>query len=275
MQFQQVISELKKPLKPLVSDRATMSPEPVNNSSQLAEMSKKEQSNWQWEAICDRLNLVCPDWQVSYADPVLVSDYITVRCRLTIAGVTREATGSSKGYLRLRNINEQRGITHQLNSLNTPEQAMINAFVNAAAQFGITATSSTLGQQRGQANRQNELLTATHKEVAATVREYGRDRPHVSKLVELPMGSPRQQMISPKQQRPRSSNKKLANQSSRKSTRQIRNLSLAKRQEMLEISQMLRELRQKSGQPAKSTIQRSALGRLKVSTQRLLRKVLF
>jgi hypothetical protein len=111
MRIQQIISELKQPFA--MSDHQ----EYVNACG----------DKWfyiPWQKIRDRLDHICPDWQVSYSDPIAVSGYITVRCMLTVAGLCREATGSDKAYQQLH---------HEAN----PDHAMINAFINAAGQFGI------------------------------------------------------------------------------------------------------------------------------------------
>ncbi len=82
-----------------------------------------------WQALCCRLDAIDTNWQVHFSEPVAVSDYITMQCRLMIRGVTREATGSDKGCL-IHVGDSNIGIY-------APEQAMINAFRNAAMQFGV------------------------------------------------------------------------------------------------------------------------------------------
>lgn len=82
-----------------------------------------------WLMLCSRLDALGQDWQVSFSDPVAVSDYITMRCSLTIDRVRREATGSDKGCLI------QVGSTTI--GVHAPERAMLNSFCNAASQFGV------------------------------------------------------------------------------------------------------------------------------------------
>ena len=82
-----------------------------------------------WQALCARLDAINPHWQVHFSAPLVVSDYITMRCRLEVGDITREATGSDKGCL-IQVGNSTIGI-------HAPERAMLNAFCNAATQFGI------------------------------------------------------------------------------------------------------------------------------------------
>jgi len=82
-----------------------------------------------WHMLCSRLDTRKGNWQVSFSSPVAVSDYITMRCLLTVGGITREATGSDKGCLI------QVGTSSI--GVHAPERAMLNAFCNAAVHFGI------------------------------------------------------------------------------------------------------------------------------------------
>ena len=50
-----------------------------------------------WQGLCARLDAFNPNWQVHFSEPVAVSDYITMRCRLELGDVTREATPYSLG----------------------------------------------------------------------------------------------------------------------------------------------------------------------------------
>ncbi|NJN38939.1 MAG: hypothetical protein HC790_09745 [Acaryochloridaceae cyanobacterium CSU_3_4] len=80
-----------------------------------------------WQRIRKRLNEVCPDWSVSYSDPVIVGEYVVVRCQLTIEGLTREGVGNDKAY-------------PDKQTYGTPiERAIADAFKNAAEQFGVGA----------------------------------------------------------------------------------------------------------------------------------------
>jgi len=82
-----------------------------------------------WQALCARLDAINPNWQVHFSSPLAVSDYITMRCTLELGDITREATGSDKGCL-IR-------VGASTIGIHAPERAMLNAFCNAATQFGI------------------------------------------------------------------------------------------------------------------------------------------
>ena len=82
-----------------------------------------------WQALCSRLDALDTNWQVNFTSPISVSGYMTMRCSLTLGAVTREATGSDKGCLIRVGISTI--------GIHSPEKAMLNAFCNAAAQFGI------------------------------------------------------------------------------------------------------------------------------------------
>jgi hypothetical protein len=73
------------------------------------------------------LNEVCPDWTVTYSDPVIAAEYVVIRCQLTIGGLTREGVGNDKAYPDKK-------------TYGTPiERAIADAFKNAAEQFGVGA----------------------------------------------------------------------------------------------------------------------------------------
>ncbi len=75
-----------------------------------------------WQKIRERLDDVCPDWEVDYSEPVYIDAYCTIRCTLTIAGIKRSAPGNGE-------IKNKRG---------TPiENATADAFKNAAEAFGV------------------------------------------------------------------------------------------------------------------------------------------
>jgi hypothetical protein len=82
-----------------------------------------------WQALCARLDAINPNWQVHFSSPLAISDYITMRCTLELGDITREATGSDKGCL-IR-------VGASTIGIHAPERAMLNAFCNAATQFGI------------------------------------------------------------------------------------------------------------------------------------------
>lgn len=80
-----------------------------------------------WQVIRKRVNEACPDWSVSYSDPVVAADFIVIRCLLTIEGITREGVGNDKAF-------------PDKQTYGTPiERAIADAFKNAAEQFGVGA----------------------------------------------------------------------------------------------------------------------------------------
>ena len=52
-----------------------------------------------WQMLCSRLDARKDNWQVRFSSPVAVSDYITMRCLLTMGGITREARTALLGAL--------------------------------------------------------------------------------------------------------------------------------------------------------------------------------
>ncbi|MDX2254710.1 MAG: hypothetical protein NW214_04265 [Pseudanabaenaceae cyanobacterium bins.39] len=82
-----------------------------------------------WQALCAHLDAINLSWQVHFSEPLAVSDYITMRCVLEVGDITREATGSDKGCLIQ--------VGKSTIGIHAPERAMLNAFCNAATQFGI------------------------------------------------------------------------------------------------------------------------------------------
>ncbi len=101
-----------------------------------------------WLTLCSRLDAFGHDWQVSFSDPVTVSDYITMRCSLTIDGITREATGSDKGCLIQ--------VGSATIGVHAPERAMLNSFCNAAAHFGVLLPFGKLrGKKPPDSNRED------------------------------------------------------------------------------------------------------------------------
>jgi len=85
-----------------------------------------------WQKIRSRLHKACPDWQVSYSDPIYLEDHCCVRCKITIENVSREAIGNAKIQLI--------SIAGKDMSRGTPiERAIADAFKNAAECFGVGA----------------------------------------------------------------------------------------------------------------------------------------
>lgn len=85
-----------------------------------------------WQDIKDRLDEVCPDWQVEYGTPVYLDKYCVVSCTLTIAGIKRQALGNAEIEVLSRSGKDM--------SRGTPvERSLADAFKNAAEAFGVAA----------------------------------------------------------------------------------------------------------------------------------------
>lgn len=85
-----------------------------------------------WEHVVDRLNtLLGLDWSVSYSDPVVSGDYLSLRCCLTIMGVSREGIGTMRTYPALNDEGKEKIIG------DPPNNATRDAFWDAAYAFGI------------------------------------------------------------------------------------------------------------------------------------------
>lgn len=83
-----------------------------------------------WQLIRDRLDEVCPDWQVSYSHASYVGDFCCILCTITIAGVSRQAPGNAP-IVQLSNKGNDM-------SRGSPiERATADAFKNAAEAFGV------------------------------------------------------------------------------------------------------------------------------------------
>jgi hypothetical protein len=79
-----------------------------------------------WQTIRERIETVVPDYEFEFADPVFVAHLCTVRCKMTICGVSRTAIGNAE-----LDGNGGRG---------TPvEVAVADAYKNAAEAFGVAA----------------------------------------------------------------------------------------------------------------------------------------
>ncbi|MBD2072314.1 hypothetical protein H6F93_33130 [Leptolyngbya sp. FACHB-671] len=85
-----------------------------------------------WQSIRARLDEVCPDWQVSYGEPIYLDKYCVISCTITICGVSRQAIGNAPIELISSKGKDM--------SRGTPiERAIADAFKNAAEAFGIAA----------------------------------------------------------------------------------------------------------------------------------------
>jgi len=85
-----------------------------------------------WQRMRDRLDEVCPDWQVVYSDPVIAGELVVIRCKLTICNVTREGVGNSDAF-------KERTSSGNYKFGSPIECATADAFKNAAESFGIGA----------------------------------------------------------------------------------------------------------------------------------------
>jgi len=117
--IQEILNELKKPF-PAADHRIRDLP------------GGKQWVYIKWQKIRDRLDLVCPDWQMHYSEPNYLGEYCHVRCRLTIAGVSREALGNAK-------IAEISSKGNDMSRGSPIERAIADAFKNAAESFGVGA----------------------------------------------------------------------------------------------------------------------------------------
>lgn len=83
-----------------------------------------------WQTIRDRLDEVCPEWQVSYSEPNYLGDYCHITCTIIIANISRSAPGNAKI--------EQLSSSGKDMSRGTPiERAIADAFKNAAEAWGV------------------------------------------------------------------------------------------------------------------------------------------
>ncbi|NEP61393.1 MAG: hypothetical protein F6K31_31320 [Symploca sp. SIO2G7] len=83
-----------------------------------------------WEKYRERLDEVYPEWQVEYSDPVISGELIAIRCKITIAGISKEGVGNSTAFPeKTKSGNYKYG---------TPlEKACADAFKNAGENWGI------------------------------------------------------------------------------------------------------------------------------------------
>lgn len=83
-----------------------------------------------WQTIRERLDAVCPEWQVAYSSPVFLGDYCTITCTITIQGIAKQGVGNAEiVLLSSSGRNMARG---------TPiERATADAFKNAAENWGV------------------------------------------------------------------------------------------------------------------------------------------
>lgn len=105
-----------------------------------------------WQLIRDRLDEVCPDWQVDYGEPQYLDKYCHISCTLTICGVSRKAVGNAQIELISGKGNDM--------ARGTPiERAIADAFKGAAEAFGIAAY---LDEQADEATKA-EFIQYMHK----------------------------------------------------------------------------------------------------------------
>lgn len=110
MEIKQILTELKKPF-------------PADSHKERKLPGGGRWFFLPWQVIRDRLDEVCPEWQVSYSEPGYLGDFCHISCTITIAGVSRGAPGNTP-------INEK--------GWGTPiERAIADSFKNAAEAWGI------------------------------------------------------------------------------------------------------------------------------------------
>jgi hypothetical protein len=85
-----------------------------------------------WQKIKERLDAVCPEWGCSFSDPVIAGELVVIRCRITIASVTREGVGNSDAM-----GDRTSGGGYKFGS--PIEKATADALKNAAEMFGVGA----------------------------------------------------------------------------------------------------------------------------------------
>ena len=85
MELKELLPELKKPF-------------PVADHKERALPGGGRWFFIPWQKMRDRLDEVCPDWQVIYSDPVIAGELVVIRCKLTICDVTREGVDNSDTF---------------------------------------------------------------------------------------------------------------------------------------------------------------------------------
>lgn len=100
-----------------------------------SERKLKGGGNWlyvPWQYIRRRIETLAPDYEFSFTDPLYVGEYCTIRCSMTIEGITRTAIGNAEIELL--------SSTGKDMSRGTPiERAVADAYKNAAEAFGVGA----------------------------------------------------------------------------------------------------------------------------------------
>lgn len=87
-----------------------------------------------WRNIRRYLDYICPDWNCQYSDPVMSGEYIVIRCKIIIQGISREGVGSCH---------------IEKNKFGSPvEKASAEAFKNAAENFGVCAYLHELNREK-------------------------------------------------------------------------------------------------------------------------------
>lgn len=117
MNFSEIIERLKQPFPPDLH----------------AERDLPGGGKWfyvSWQHVRERLDEVCPDWRVEYGTPFYLDKYCVVSCKLTIAGISREALGNAEiELLSSKGKDMSRG--------TAIERAIADAFKNTAEAFGV------------------------------------------------------------------------------------------------------------------------------------------
>lgn len=83
------------------------------------------------QSIRDRLDEVCPEWEVSYSSIELVGTDVSVRCSITILGVTKQSIGAVPMVAAVNKTGEDVSIG------SASDRVRAEAFKNACEEWGI------------------------------------------------------------------------------------------------------------------------------------------
>jgi len=134
-----------------------------------------------WQNIRERLDEICPEWQMSWTEPSYVGDFCCISCTITICGISRQAPGNAQIQLLSSSGKDM--------SRGTPlERATADAFKNAAEAFGIArylddqpfvvGYLKSKGDMRGyKYHHENAQIEAGARGKTETVKKKRDDRP--------------------------------------------------------------------------------------------------
>ena len=117
MEIKQIIEQLKKPF-----------PASLHKERKLPGGGR-----WffvSWQDVRDRLDEVCPEWQMAWGEPAYLGKDCIITCTITILGLSRSAPGNAPIELISSSGKDM--------SRGTPlERAIADAFKNAAEAWGV------------------------------------------------------------------------------------------------------------------------------------------